>query len=141
MPVVLDWSQAHTITKHSCGCRCCWCYAAALRFVPSRIAPLLLALLLSACGTVPTQPADPAVVARIVQICLNSGLFKLAGDGISLIPGAALPVQVIDAGIDKVCANPAAFAADVSTVQWLVKNLAAVAQRKAAMRRGILRQS
>lgn len=72
------------------------------------------------------QPADPAATARIVRACTASGLFKLAdGFALSAVPGGPLAKTVIDAGVDRVCANPAAFAADISTAEWVVKNLSA----------------
>jgi hypothetical protein len=74
----------------------------------------------------PPPPPDPAVVARIVTACTGSGLFKLAGGALEIaVPATALPVAVVNAGVDKVCADPARFAGDVSTVEWVVKNLRA----------------
>jgi hypothetical protein len=89
-------------------------------------------LLLGGCaspgtGAGPGQPptaADPATVQRIVAACTNSGLFKLAGGALEVaVPAATLPVAVVNAGVEKVCANPQQFADDVSTVDWVVKNL------------------
>jgi hypothetical protein len=83
-------------------------------------------LLLAGCQplAVERQPADPAVIARIVAACTDSGLFKLAGGALEIaVPAATLPVAVVNAGVDKVCANPERFAGDVSTVEWVVKNL------------------
>jgi hypothetical protein len=85
-------------------------------------------LLLAGCQPVPIerQPADPAVAARIVAACTDSGLFKLAGGALEIaVPAATLPVAVINAGVDKVCADPERFAGDVSTVEWVAKNLRA----------------
>lgn len=80
------------------------------------------AALLSACA--PMQPADPAVTARIVAACTASGLFKLVDGGVAAaVPAAALPVMVVNAGVDVVCADPARFSADLSTVEWVVRNL------------------
>jgi hypothetical protein len=77
------------------------------------------------------QPADPAVVQRIVAACTQSGLFKLAGGVAAIaVPAATLPVAVVNAGVDKVCADPERFAGDVSTVEWVVKNL----PRRSALR-------
>ncbi len=80
-------------------------------------------LLLAACGT-QMQPADPAITARIVSACLQSGLFKIA-DGFvaAAIPAASLPIAVLNAGVDRVCADPERFSADISTVEWVAKNL------------------
>ncbi len=84
-------------------------------------------LALSGCASdIVSQPADPAVTARIVQACTASGLFKLA-DGLllSAVPGGPLAKGIIDAGVDIACADPARFAGDIGTVEWVVKNLAA----------------
>lgn len=96
-----------------------------------RLAAPFLALSLFGCGAVPTQPADPAVTQRIVQACLASGLFKMgAGFGLSFAgPPGEIANQVLSAGIDRVCANPAAFAADVSTVEWVARNLSSITRR------------
>jgi hypothetical protein len=93
-----------------------------------RVHRLAGVLLLASCqpGPIERQPPDPAVVARIVAACTGSGLFKLAGGALEIaVPATALPVAVINAGVDKVCANPEQFAGDVSTVEWVVKNLRA----------------
>jgi hypothetical protein len=75
-------------------------------------------------AAVQRQPADPAVVQRILAACTQSGLFKLAGGALEIaVPAATLPVAVVNAGVDKVCADPERFAADVSTVEWVLKNL------------------
>ncbi len=81
-------------------------------------------LLLAACGA-QLQPADPAITARIIAACTGSGLFKLVDGGVAMaVPAAALPVAVVNAGVDRVCADPVAFSADLSTVEWVAKNLA-----------------
>ena|SRR5689334_15438315 len=82
-------------------------------------------LLLASCqsGPVTQQPADPAVVSRIVHACTNSGLFKLGGALEIAVPAATLPVAVVNAGVERVCADPERFAGDVSTVEWVVNNL------------------
>jgi hypothetical protein len=84
----------------------------------------MCALALAGCAVQP-QPGDPAVTARIVGACVNSGLFKIA-DGLvaAAVPAASLPIAVVNAGVDRVCANPAVFSADLSTVEWVAKNLA-----------------
>jgi len=72
----------------------------------------------------PPPPPDPAVVQRILRACTASGLFKLAGGVLEIaVPTAALPGAVVDAGVEKVCADPQRFAGDVSTVEWVIKNL------------------
>jgi hypothetical protein len=83
----------------------------------------MCALALAGCAVQP-QPGDPAVTARIAGACVDSGLFKIA-DGIvaAAVPAASLPIAVVNAGVDRVCANPAAFSADLSTVEWVAKNL------------------
>ena len=80
--------------------------------------------LLAACGTM-MQPADPKITADILAACTRSGWFKLA-DGLvaAAVPAASLPIAVLNAGVDRVCADPAAFSADISTVEWVAKNLA-----------------
>lgn len=80
--------------------------------------------------------ADPNVVQSIATACSDSGLFKLAdGTVATLIPVATLPVDIINAGVDKVCANPAQFASDVSTAEWVVKNTIADAQKLLSARK------
>jgi hypothetical protein len=85
-----------------------------------------LGVALTGCGTVGSPPAqtDPKVMARIVNICMSSGLFKFT-DGVvaTLVPVAALPIALVNAGVDQVCTHPETFAADATTVEWLVKNL------------------
>lgn len=83
-----------------------------------------IALNLGACA-IAQQPADPKVTADITRACLNSGLFKMADGAIALaVPAASLPIGVVNAGVDRVCADPAAFAGDVSTAEWVAKNTA-----------------
>ena len=91
------------------------------RMPRSRLLPLLL---LAACGTM-MQPADPKVTADILAACTRSGWFKMA-DGIAAaaFPVVSLPIAFINAGVDRVCADPERFAADISTVEWVAKNLA-----------------
>jgi hypothetical protein len=97
------------------------CYALPMTH---RTAALSL-LVLSSCAGVQSQPADPAVARRIVAACTQSGLFKAADGALSAaVPAAALPVMVVNAGVDVVCRDPSRFAADISTVEWVVKNLA-----------------
>jgi hypothetical protein len=56
------------------------------------------------------------------QCQLISG--SLAGGALEIaVPAATLPVAAVNAGVDKVCADPERFAADVSTEEWLLKNL------------------
>jgi hypothetical protein len=77
----------------------------------------------------PRVAADAAKVeAGIVRACLGSGLFKVA-DGLfaAALPVASLPVSILNAGVDQVCADPHRFAQDAGTAEWVVKNLAAKA--------------
>jgi hypothetical protein len=94
----------------------------------TRWAFALSALALASCsslGSPPVQP-DPNVMARIATACMGSGLFKVAdGTLAAFVPATALPAALINAGVDQVCANPAQFAANVTTVEWLVRTLAA----------------
>lgn len=96
------------------------------RALLSRAVALPMMILAGCAGstTAVVQPPDPAIVADITNVCLASGLFEI-GDGVvaTLVPVTALPIALVNAGVDKVCANPAAFASDISTVQWLVSNL------------------
>jgi hypothetical protein len=89
-----------------------------------RAAVFLAITLISGCSSIVQQPANPKVVQDIVSVCTASGYFKFANGIVSLaFPGASLPISIVNAGIDKVCMDPTKFAADASTVQWLVKNL------------------
>jgi starvation-inducible outer membrane lipoprotein len=86
------------------------------------------ALALAGCAGAPQivqQPPNPKVTQDIANACLGSGLFKMAigiGGRIALGPAGDLPVSVVSAGVDQVCADPATFAGDVSTAEWVVKN-------------------
>lgn len=91
---------------------------------------MLGAVALAGCAGVVAQPADPATTARIVTACTASGLFKAVDGTLSAaVPAAALPVMVVNAGVDVVCRDPARFAGDISTVEWVVKNLSGVLRR------------
>ena len=82
-------------------------------------------LLLAACG-IEMQPADPAITARIVAACTADRVFVRVGG--RLVLGAVDPTRVaaplIAAGVDIVCADPERFSADISTAEWVAKNLA-----------------
>jgi len=83
-------------------------------------------LALSACSGVQPQPADPAAVQRIVQACTASGLFKtVSGLALAAVPAGPLAASVLAAGVDRVCVDPNRFAADLSTAEWVARNLAA----------------
>jgi mannose/fructose/N-acetylgalactosamine-specific phosphotransferase system component IIC len=91
-----------------------------------RILMSCVALLsVAGCGALPAvQPADPAVAAKIAAACAASGWFKVVEGAVTIaLPVAALPAAVLNAGVAIVCADPARFAADISTVEWVIKNL------------------
>jgi hypothetical protein len=92
----------------------------------STLTTILLAASLAACaggGPAPTSP-DPKVTARIVAVCMSSGLFKMADGVVALaVPAASLPIALVNAGVDQVCTHPETFAADATTVEWLVKQI------------------
>ena len=86
-------------------------------------------LMLSACGTgLPGLPSDPEpnekVLAKIVSVCKYSGLFDTVSGlaGLAPVPGVAMGVNLVNAGVDKVCGDPVRFAKDASTIEWLIKN-------------------
>jgi hypothetical protein len=83
-------------------------------------------LALAACADVTPDPATTARIQKdIVQACLSSGLFKMATGAVTMVvPAATLPIDVLNAGVNVVCADPARFANDASTVEWVIKNLA-----------------
>src|SRR6185295_8286311 len=82
---------------------------------------------LSGCSGIVQQPADPAMVARIRAACMADGVFKDMGGRLVLsmipVPGVATADRIISMGIDIVCANPERFAADLSTAEWVIRNL------------------
>jgi len=85
--------------------------------------------LISGCASLGAPPAtpDPKVLAGIATACMASGLFEAADGTLStFVPAASLPVALINAGVDKICANPAQFATDATVVVWLINQLAAV---------------
>lgn len=99
----------------------------------SRLA-IASALLLAIAGCAHQAP-DPQestntarVEGKISRACVASGLFKpaeLAVEGLleAALPIAALPIAVVNAGVHLVCANPHGWAHDISTVEWVVRNL------------------
>ncbi len=89
-----------------------------------------LALALSGCAgssAPPAGPPDPATMAGIIRACTFSGLFKEIDQFGTLapVPGIGLAISLVNAGVDRVCANPAQYAADVTTVKWLVQQFSA----------------
>lgn len=87
-------------------------------------------VLLAACsgqlGLAPSQPADPAVVSKIIAACTADGVFKSVGGRLVLgaLPYAGQADAIIAIGVDKVCAEPERFASDAATAIWVGKNLA-----------------
>lgn len=84
-------------------------------------------LLLGACAQRPLPPVNndtPENVAeRITKVCKTFGIIRIAGGvAIYAIPGAALPITLINRGVDQVCANPEKFAHDAATVAWVIRN-------------------
>ena len=86
----------------------------------------VLALGLAACAGITPQPANPRIVTEIETACLGSGVFKtVAGVGLSFVPVPgfeAVASMALNAGVDRVCADPVRFAADITTVEWVLKN-------------------
>lgn len=79
---------------------------------------------MSTTGNVAIGDSADRIEAKIVQACTSSGLFRAVGSVASVaLPVAALPIGVINAGVDQVCANPARYANDLSTVSWVIWNL------------------
>lgn len=95
-----------------------------------RILAVCAALGAAACSALPAADGSAVatdadrIEAQIAQACAASGLFKIVGGVASIaVPVAALPVSVIQAGVDRVCADPARFARDAGTVSWVMRNL------------------
>lgn len=91
-----------------------------------------LVLAIAGCAHQAPDPQESTNTARvegkIVKACAASGLFKpveLAVEGAieAALPIAALPIAVVNAGVHLVCVNPHAWAHDISTVEWVVRNL------------------
>lgn len=67
------------------------------------------------------------VVEKIGRACMSSGLFKVAGGVlVSFVPIATLPIALVNAGVDRVCADPTRFAFDVTTAEWLIKQFSSM---------------
>jgi hypothetical protein len=90
------------------------------------------ALALAGCsGTLQQGETDPKIADAIGRVCMSSGLFKIADGAVAtFVPAADLPIILVNAGVDKVCANPAKFAADASTVEWVAQQFAAAIKGK-----------
>ena len=68
---------------------------------------------------------------RIAETCLASGLFKLADGEIARAhPGAALTIEAVNAGVDIACAHPELVAADLSSIEWVARELRAEIERR-----------
>lgn len=103
--------------------------------------------LLTSCAGGPPVPAtaqaavdaQAAVIeGRIARLCVGSGLFVMLNSAVTSavpVPGLALAAQLVNAGVDRVCAAPAMFAHDASTVEWLIKN--GLKQRSASMMKAV----
>jgi hypothetical protein len=90
---------------------------------------LALAGALAACtGTaIVRQPADPTVMRKIAEACAIYQAAKLgAGIAAGLVPTAGSAIAIIEAFTDPVCADPAKFAGDIATIEWVLKNARAV---------------
>jgi hypothetical protein len=102
----------------------------------SRAPVLALAGALAACTgtTIVRQPADPTVIQKIAEACAIYQATKLAaGIAAGLVPMAGSAIGIIEAFTDPVCADPAKFAGDIATIEWVLKNARAVqAAAKAA---------
>lgn len=94
--------------------------------------PIIAALALAGIAGCSSVTLDQTVIdtesasveTQIVAACVYSGWFKIAtGAALAAVPAGTLPMAVIDAGVDKVCADPAYFAGKAGTVLWLAKNL------------------
>lgn len=92
-----------------------------------RVPAWLPALALVGCALTGNPAQDTAIIeAKIVDACLASPLFKAADGALTMVvPAATLPVDLVNAGVSIVCANPAHFAAlDATTADWVRKALA-----------------
>ncbi len=91
------------------------------------IVALCAALALSACNLPPNPDmATDAnrIEAKIVRACTASGLFKpvvAIGETMleAAVPVSVLPVALVNAGVDQVCAMPSVFAGQIGTVEWI----------------------
>lgn len=83
-----------------------------------------LMIALAGCAEVPgLQPADPAIVAKINYVCAYSGAFKFADNlaaSVIPVPGVALGVELVNAGVDNLCLHPERIAAGEATVVDLI---------------------
>ena len=99
---------------------------------------LATVLVLGACQTpgVPLQPANPAVVSRIISACTMDGVFKAVGGRAILqsVPYVGIADQIAAVGVDQVCANPERFAQDIATATWVVKNIRTIIAQARARR-------
>jgi hypothetical protein len=99
------------------------------------LAAAAVMMMLVSCSTPPAPPPteqarldrDTARVEHEIKTtCLGSGLFKFADGAIAAaVPAAGIPIALVNAGVDFVCAHPDRFAQDASTVEWLTRNFKA----------------
>jgi len=90
---------------------------------PTFFGVLLAGCLVAGCGLTGAVTHDTAVIqGDIVSACLLSPLFKAAGGQLTAaVPAVTLPVDVVNAGVDIVCAAPAQYAAlDAETIDFLL---------------------
>jgi hypothetical protein len=97
---------------------------------PSVVFLIALGLGLASCQgnlRIVSQPGNPNTTAEIVKACTMDGVFKNFGGRLVLsmvpVPGVVTADQILAAGVDKVCSNPEVFSSDVSTVEWVIKNI------------------
>ena len=91
-----------------------------------RVVSVAVLLSLAACSTAPDQGR---IEKDIVFACVSSGLFKLGTTAaFSAVPAGALPAQIINDGIDRVCADPARVAGDAVKVAEIVGELRVMAK-------------
>lgn len=85
-------------------------------------------LVLAGCAMPPVNPQADSDTARIeqkiVRACVASGLFQIPEALVeAAVPLSVLPIAVLNAGTHLVCADPHRFAGDISSVEWVAKNL------------------
>lgn len=84
-------------------------------------------LAVSGCAT---PPSADMIEARIVRACAATGLFKAAsGAVVAAYPVAALPAALVNARVDRVCADPARYANDAATIATALTALRDIAVR------------
>jgi hypothetical protein len=95
------------------------------------IAVAIMVVALWGCGTAPPAgPPDPAIRAKIVSVCLYSGVFEAANTeagqlaGLVPLPGAGTIGTILtslgNAAVTDICTNPDKYVADVAIVESLI---------------------